>query len=243
MHTEGDVDVSKVPGGWNNALFFRSECRHLRRTVLLGFNLHECDLCQRIWIAFALGAAIGYERRAADRPAGVVTVSIVSIGAALFTIVSAFGFYESPVFWDSSRVSAMIPKGIGFLCAGVIFKAKGGTVRGVTTAASIWLSGAVGTAAGCALYFTACFTALLTIAVLKFGPRAPSKLANDGSSNDNKSKGCASNAGETSRLLDFPLGNPTAPGATYGGANDGIMLTRRRRPPGGLGAAAVMLDW
>lgn len=194
-----------------------------RTYVLLGLSPLECDLIRRVWVAAVLGAAIGLERRVADRPAGVTTVSVVSVGAAVFTIVSAFGFNRSPVFWDSSRVSAMIPKGIGFLCAGVIFKqGKQGIVRGVTTAASLWLSGAVGTASGCALYYTACFTALLTVAILKFGPRKSERAvtSTNGSGYPN----------EATRLLE--------------------MMPRRRRGPtafgGGqhpLGEAAVMLDW
>ena len=84
---------------------------------MLGLNHVECALGRRVFVAGILGAFIGLERKAADRPAGVSTMSLVSIGASVFTIVSAFGFHHSPAIWDSSRVSAKIPDGIGFLCA------------------------------------------------------------------------------------------------------------------------------
>jgi len=66
-------------------------------------------------MAVFLGALIGYERRESDRPAGIRTMSLVSLGSALFTINSTFGFVSGPMGWDASRVSAAIPSGVGFL--------------------------------------------------------------------------------------------------------------------------------
>ena len=102
-----------------------------------------------------LGAAIGWERRDSDRPAGIRTMSLVSLGACLFTLTSMFSFLSGPMSWDASRVAAAIPSGVGFLGAGLIWKGSVGTgdnevhqVHGLTTAASVWLSAAVGVGAG-----------------------------------------------------------------------------------------------
>ena len=84
----------------------------------------------------------------ADRPAGIRTMALVSLGSCLFTINSTFGFIDGPMSWDSSRVAAAIPSGVGFLGAGLIFKEAdkdnitGDTthvVHGLTTAASLWI--------------------------------------------------------------------------------------------------------
>ena len=94
------------------------------------------------------GGIVGYERREADRPAGIRTMSLVSLGACLFSINSAFAFLDGPMSWDSSRIAAAIPSGVGFLGAGLIFKEaeknkKSGdtthVVHGLTTAASLWI--------------------------------------------------------------------------------------------------------
>ena len=94
------------------------------------------------------GGIVGYERREADRPAGIRTMSLVSLGACLFSINSAFAFLDGPMSWDSSRIAAAIPSGVGFLGAGLIFKeaeknkTSGDTthvVHGLTTAASLWI--------------------------------------------------------------------------------------------------------
>jgi putative Mg2+ transporter-C (MgtC) family protein len=105
----------------------------------------------RLLVAAALGGAIGLERELDEKAAGLRTHLLVSVGAALFTLVGAYGFREffedSTVSFDPSRVAAGIVTGIGFLGAGVIFR-QGFTVRGLTTAASLWLVAAIGVAAG-----------------------------------------------------------------------------------------------
>ena len=91
---------------------------------------------------------MGWERREADRPAGIRTMSLVSLGACLFSINSMFSFVDGPMEWDASRVAAAIPSGVGFLGAGLIFKQAekdektGDTthvVHGLTTSASLWI--------------------------------------------------------------------------------------------------------
>jgi putative Mg2+ transporter-C (MgtC) family protein len=107
----------------------------------------------RLGAAALLGGAIGLERELDEKAAGLRTHMLVSLGAALFTLVSAYGFRDffthggNVVSTDPSRIAAQIVTGVGFLGAGVIFR-QGFTVRGLTTAASLWLVAAVGMAAG-----------------------------------------------------------------------------------------------
>ncbi|HVC88518.1 MAG TPA: MgtC/SapB family protein [Gaiellaceae bacterium] len=125
----------------------------------------------RLAVAAALGGAIGVEREIRDREAGIRTHLLVALGAALFTIVSAYGFHAflasgvSAVSDDPTRIAAQIVTGIGFLGAGAIIR-EGLTVRGLTTAGSLWVSAAIGMAAGVGWYVPAVVTTLLTIFAL-----------------------------------------------------------------------------
>jgi putative Mg2+ transporter-C (MgtC) family protein len=106
------------------------------------------DTILRVAGAAALGGAIGLERELDEKAAGLRTHMLVSVGAALFTLAGAYGFSEFPAGTiDPSRIAAQVVTGIGFLGAGVIFR-QGFTIRGLTTAASIWLVGAIGVAVG-----------------------------------------------------------------------------------------------
>ncbi|OJU39067.1 MAG: hypothetical protein BGN97_12840 [Microbacterium sp. 69-10] len=101
-------------------------------------------------IAFVLSAGIGLERHRKLKSAGLRTHTLVGLGAAVFTLVSAFGFdsvIDADIVLDPSRIAAQIVSGIGFLGAGVIFVRKN-VVSGLTTAASIWVTAAVGMACG-----------------------------------------------------------------------------------------------
>ena len=113
----------------------------------------ELELVLRLVVAAVLGAVIGIEREIHDHPAGVRTHLLVSLGSALFTVLSIVGF-PSPdgTATDPSRVAAQIVTGIGFLGAGAILK-YGPTVRGLTTAASLWAAAGIGMAAGAGLPF------------------------------------------------------------------------------------------
>lgn len=115
----------------------------------------------RMVVALVLGAIVGLERERQERAAGLRTVTMVSLGSCLFTIVGAYAFGQT----DPSRVAAQIVTGIGFLGAGTIFLRKD-LVRGLTTAATIWAVAAIGMAAGTALYIEAIFATLLILAVL-----------------------------------------------------------------------------
>jgi putative Mg2+ transporter-C (MgtC) family protein len=116
----------------------------------------QADLSIRLILAAALGLAVGFEREIHGHPAGLRTHMLVAVGSALFTVLSAHGFgagsTAAPI--DPTRIAAQIVSGIGFLGAGAILK-DGIVIRGLTTAASLWATSAVGMAAGAGEYVIA----------------------------------------------------------------------------------------
>ena len=118
------------------------------------------EVAIRIAIAAGLGAAVGFERELREREAGLRTHLLVSVGSAVFTIVSAYGFREfltsgdGVVRMDPTRIAAQIVTGIGFIGAGAIIR-EGMSVRGLTTAATLWVVAAIGLAAGAGYYAAA----------------------------------------------------------------------------------------
>jgi len=125
----------------------------------------DIEIVIRLVIATALGALVGFQRERAHKPAGLRTHILISLGAALFTVVSIYGFAGSAL--DPSRVAAGIVTGIGFLGAGVILHGVRGTVvLGLTTAASIWVTAAMGMAVGTGMYLIAVITAIIVFLVL-----------------------------------------------------------------------------
>lgn len=123
----------------------------------------QLDLALRLTVGLVLGAVIGFERELHRQPAGFRTHSLVALGAALFTVVSAFGFTGDSV--DPTRIAAQIVSGIGFIGAGTILQYRG-HIRGLTTAASLWSVAAIGTAAGAGLYVVAVVGTLLILVIL-----------------------------------------------------------------------------
>ena len=123
----------------------------------------ELNLALRLTVGLVLGAIIGFERELHRQPAGFRTHSLVSLGAALFTVVSAFGFTGSTV--DPTRIAAQIVSGIGFIGAGTILQYRG-HIRGLTTAASLWSVAAIGTAAGAGLFVVAITGSILILVIL-----------------------------------------------------------------------------
>ncbi len=123
----------------------------------------QLDLALRLTVGLVLGAAIGFERELQRQPAGFRTHSLVSLGAALFTVVSAYGFSGDLV--DPTRIAAQIVSGIGFIGAGTILQYRG-HIRGLTTAASLWSVAAIGTAAGAGLYVVAIVGTVLILVIL-----------------------------------------------------------------------------
>jgi putative Mg2+ transporter-C (MgtC) family protein len=127
------------------------------------------EVLLRLFVATALGGAIGLERELRERQAGLRTHLVVSVGAALFTLVSAYGFHGFGDRVDPTRIAAQIVSGIGFLGAGAIIR-QGLSVRGLTTAASLWLVAAIGMAAGAGYWEGALIAtagALLTLGPLR----------------------------------------------------------------------------
>jgi putative Mg2+ transporter-C (MgtC) family protein len=127
----------------------------------------------RISIAAGLGGAVGLERELREREAGLRTHLVVCVGSALFTLVSAYGFHDflvsggSLVRTDPTRIAAQIVSGIGFLGAGAIIR-QGLSVRGLTTAATLWLVAAIGMACGAGYYVPAIISTL--VALVTLGP-------------------------------------------------------------------------
>ena len=117
----------------------------------------------RLALAGVLGGLIGLERELREREAGLRTHLLVSLGAALFTIAGAYGFGSARV--DPTRVAAQIVTGIGFLGAGAIIR-QGFSVRGLTTAATLWVVAAVGLASGAGYYSGAVITTALVLIAL-----------------------------------------------------------------------------
>jgi putative Mg2+ transporter-C (MgtC) family protein len=131
-------------------------------------TLDSPELVLRLALAAALGAAIGLERELREREAGLRTHLLVSLGSALFTVVSAYGFHAflssgaNVVRADPTRIAAQIVTGIGFLGAGAIIR-QGLSVRGLTTAATLWVVAAIGLACGAGYYSAAVVTTVLVI--------------------------------------------------------------------------------
>jgi putative Mg2+ transporter-C (MgtC) family protein len=123
----------------------------------------------RLLVAAVLGALVGLERERLEWAAGMRTHALVSLGSALFMVVSIFGFSdilnEQHVILDPSRVAAQVASGIGFIGAGtIIFRRE--VVKGLTTAASIWAVAAVGLAVGGGMFVAAGSATLLALALL-----------------------------------------------------------------------------
>jgi putative Mg2+ transporter-C (MgtC) family protein len=125
----------------------------------------------RLALAAALGGVIGIERELREREAGFRTHMLVALGSALFTIVSAYGFHAflssgaNVIRADPTRIAAQIVTGIGFLGAGAIIR-QGSSVRGLTTAATLWVVAAIGLAVGAGYYSGALITTGLVVLAL-----------------------------------------------------------------------------
>ena len=123
------------------------------------------EMVLRFLLAVGLGAGIGYQRERAGKAAGLRTHILVSAGAALFTLVSIYGFSGGAV--DISRVAAGVVVGIGFIGAGVILRGqREKEVAGLTTAATIWITASVGLAAGAGMYLVSVIATAVAVGVL-----------------------------------------------------------------------------
>lgn len=127
---------------------------------------YELMYLVRIVVACICGAAIGFERSRRQKEAGIRTHVIVALGSALVMVVSKYGFFDllvnESIKLDPSRVASNIITGIGFLGAGVIF-VRGSSIKGLTTAAGIWATAAVGMAIGAGMYWIGISSALIVV--------------------------------------------------------------------------------
>ena len=128
----------------------------------------DLELAGRIVLAFVLGAVVGLEREVSGHPAGIRTHITVALGSALFTIIGAYGFIgtigQGGTF-SPDRVASTVVTGIGFLCGGAILKI-GASVKGLTTAGSLWVTAALGMGAAVGSYLITLVTAAVTLASL-----------------------------------------------------------------------------
>jgi putative Mg2+ transporter-C (MgtC) family protein len=123
----------------------------------------EVEMVLRFLLAMVLGGILGFQRSRAHKPAGLRDLILICAGAALFTIISIYGFDAV----DQSRIAAGIVTGIGFLGAGVILRRDDADiVKGLTTAATIWITAGIGMAAGSGMYLIAVVATAFVFLVL-----------------------------------------------------------------------------
>ena len=133
------------------------------------FSWTEVELIIRIFLAVGLGALIGYERELTHKPAGLRTHIFVCMGACLFTISSFYLLPEGSIgSFDTTRIAAGIVAGISFIGAGSIIATKG-DVKGITTAASLWVMAAVGLMVGLGNYLLPVIATIIIFLVLRLG--------------------------------------------------------------------------
>jgi putative Mg2+ transporter-C (MgtC) family protein len=125
----------------------------------------EMDMISRLLLATVFGGAIGYVRELTKKAAGLRTHTLVCLGSAVFTLVSIYMVKGVPA-GDPTRIAASVVTGIGFIGAGTIFQ-TGASVRGLTTAASIWVCAAIGLSVGAGLYELATLTTILALIVIQ----------------------------------------------------------------------------
>jgi putative Mg2+ transporter-C (MgtC) family protein len=145
----------------------------------------DLDMITRLVLASVLGGLIGLEREIHGRPAGFRTHLLVSLGSCLFTIASIdfyrlYGNFSGtvPVGVDAGRIAAQIVSGIGFLGAGAIIKEKA-SIRGLTTAACLWVAAAIGLACGTGLYPAATTVTVLAVLSLLLLKKVENRLRRD----------------------------------------------------------------
>lgn len=132
------------------------------------FNISDWDLVARLTAAVLLGLLVGAERSRVGKRAGMRTYALVSLGSALFIVISgvvSFMFANTFVF-DPNRVLSQVVVGIGFIGAGMIFVHRDAVV-GLTTAAGIWVTAAIGAACGFGLYTIAAYVTFLTLFIFE----------------------------------------------------------------------------
>ena len=139
-------------------------------------NIFDMDFILALIVATILGGILGFEREIHGRPAGLRTHLLVSLGSAAFMLLSPFvAEMGKGIPTDPGRIAAQIVTGIGFLGAGAIVK-EGITVRGLTTAACLWIAAAIGMTAGAGRYMGAVLITAIALFALVLLPRLESRL-------------------------------------------------------------------
>jgi putative Mg2+ transporter-C (MgtC) family protein len=128
-------------------------------------SLSVGEVILRLGVAAILGAVIGFEREVQNHPAGARTHALVALGSALFTVAGGYGFGDTGAMLDPSRVAGQVATGVGFIGAGAILRI-GVNVRGLTTAATLWLAASLGVAMGAGAYSAAIVATITTILLL-----------------------------------------------------------------------------
>lgn len=131
--------------------------------ISTNINFYQLEYFIRILLAGICGSVIGLERRKRFKDAGIRTHLILAIGCAVIMIVSKYAFADT-LDYDAARVASNIITGVGFLGAGVIF-VKSGSVRGLTTAAGIWTTAAIGMAIGAGFYLLGIGVTILLVVI------------------------------------------------------------------------------
>jgi putative Mg2+ transporter-C (MgtC) family protein len=141
----------------------------------------ELDMLGRLLLAAGLGAILGAEREMRQRAAGFRTNTLIALGSAAFTLVSIQ--LAAADGGDPTRIPSQIVTGIGFLGGGAILRGQG-DIRGLTTAATVWVNAAIGMAAGAGLYALAITSTLVTLFVLTVFLRIENRMIRHGQNVD-----------------------------------------------------------
>lgn len=195
----------------------------------------------RLLLAVVLGGLIGLEREAHGRPAGLRTHILVSLGAALFTVISQSYVGANS---DPSRIASQIVSGIGFLGAGTIIR-QGSIIRGLTTAASLWTTAAIGMAAGAggSLIYLAIVSSVIVFMTLSIISRFESAMVSRQSSRDLVVVLSHGRAGIMSVLEVFSKYGVTVTGVRSDEMESGTVETRLSvRLPAGADISAINSD-
>jgi len=143
------------------------------------------EIVLRLVLAALLSGLIGIEREMRQKPAGVRTNALIGLGSSLMTLCGIYISSFAPAISDPSRIASIVVQGIGFLGAGAIIQASG-SVRGLTTAATMWVVAGIGIACGFGFYWPAAITAFIVFVLLAiFGP-LDAKLMGEESRNEKK---------------------------------------------------------
>ncbi|MGC9359389.1 MAG: MgtC/SapB family protein [Anaerolineae bacterium] len=153
------------------------------------------EITLRLVLSMVLGGFIGWEREVEGKPAGLRTLMLVSLGAAIFVLAGINASLQAGEPIDALRAMSGVAEGVGFLGAGLIFRTRR-TVHLLTTAAAVWAAAGVGVAVGLGQYYMAILASALVFVTLRFFDRLEQRMLQQGKSKDSgEKKGDGSDAG------------------------------------------------